>query len=611
MIKRWLSVTSSAALLAGLLVVGGAGSAFADIGSGCNQGQLPNFGDDANLTATASDDGSGTVTYGLETVNEDPSGGVPGLIEYCVFGTPVPDSSTTDASIAAFGWSDPAQLNVFSWQRPNGDPTNLPFDGSTYTMGTATWNSGTVPAQTILLHINDPVVCGESLTCYVHPAGGPCDVGCGGGAGAPLDISKDATAASTVTYTWDVHKSADKTRVEQIGGTASFTYTVHVTHDAGTEGHYAVTGTITVENTNAFEVAGTTVTDKLDDGTVCSVTGGTNATIPANDTKTFAYSCAPSGNSATKNTAHVDWPDSGPSNELPGGSAFFDKSITWPAATPTDNCTTVSDPLPSGGTSSDNPFPVTICVGDTGDGGAGSGTSAGFTYTYHVSYSVPTHDCVSKTNTATESTDGNTSSVKVTICGPAATGALTMGFWQNKNGQAIITGQAKTGTCGSGTYLRTFAPFQDLTSGSTCAQVATYVTNVIKAATCTSTSKTCNSMLKAQMLATALDVYFSDTALGGNKIGAPGPIGAVKIDLTKICSMIDASGGTATCSGTFRDASGAFGGATALTVSQLLSYAASQSNVGGSTWYAQVKATQVLAKDTFDSINNQVAFSAP
>ncbi len=120
-----------------------------------------------------------------------------------------------------------------------------------------------------------------------------------------------------------------------------------------------------------------------------------------------------------------------------------------------------------------------------------------------------------------------------------------------------------------------------------------------------------NAMLKAQMLATSLDVYFSDPALGGNQIHAATPIGALKIDLTKVCKMIDSSGGTATCNGTYRDASSAFGGATNLTVSQILSYAASQSNIGGSTWYGQVKATQELAKDIFDAINNQVAVILP
>ena len=54
--------------------------------------------------------------------------------------------------------------------------------------------------------------------------------------------------------------------------------------------------------------------------------------------------------------------------------------------------------------------------------------------------------------------------------------------------------------------------------------------------------------------------------------------------------------------------SSAFSGPS-LSVLQILSYAGSQSNVGGSTWYANVKATQVLAKDAFDAINNQVAFA--
>jgi len=41
----------------------------------------------------------------------------------------------------------------------------------------------------------------------------------------------------------------------------------------------------------------------------------------------------------------------------------------------------------------------------------------------------------------------------------------------------------------------------------------------------------------------------------------------------------------------------------------MLTYAASKSNAGGSVWYGQVKATQELAKDAFDAINNGVALS--
>ena len=104
-----------------------------------------------------------------------------------------------------------------------------------------------------------------------------------------------------------------------------------------------------------------------------------------------------------------------------------------------------------------------------------------------------------------------------------------------------------------------------------------------------------NPMLKAQMLATALDVYFSDPALGGNRIGASAPIGGLTIDLTAI-------GGS-------ENVSAAFGGATSMTVSQMLTYAAGQSTVGGTVWYGNVKARQGLAKDAFDGINNQIVFT--
>jgi hypothetical protein len=182
-----------------------------------------------------------------------------------------------------------------------------------------------------------------------------------------------------------------------------------------------------------------------------------------------------------------------------------------------------------------------------------------------------------------------------------------MGFWQNKNGQGIIkAGTTTAEVCNFGTWLRQYAPFQDLSHTATCSQVAAYVTNIIKSANASGSSM--NAMLKAQMLSTALDVYFSDSSLGGNKIHAPAPIGNVVIDLTKICKMID-KGGSGTCSGSYQNAGAAFGGATQMTVSQLLAFAASQSNVGGSLWYANNKSIQELAKNTFDAINNEVAFS--
>src|SRR2546421_4255973 len=99
-----------------------------------------------------------------------------------------------------------------------------------------------------------------------------------------------------------------------------------------------------------------------------------------------------------------------------------------------------------------------------------------------------------------------------------------------------------------------------------------------------------NPMLKAQMLATALNVYFSNPALGGNQIGATAPIGGVVIDLSKIY------GG--------EDVSAAFGGATPLTVTQMLFYAANQSKAGGSSWDGQLKAAQGPAKDGVGPVQN-------
>jgi hypothetical protein len=433
--------------------------------------------------------------------------------------------------------------------------------------------------------------------------------------GADLKVSKTASPSFTRTYTWGIGKSVDKTQVDTSGGAAKFKYTVKVTHDSGTDSLWEVTGTIKVENPNEWEpITLTGVADEIDNGGSCSITSGsTIASIPASSSVTLGYKCtyasAPSPTSFT-NKATANWDKtaaSTPDGEASGketGEFNTPTTVVHNSVSLSDLYTTEPSPLPLG-------FSAALSSGALPSGTISS--SGTYTYTYVVT--VP-HGCMTLNNTASlvatdEATYKKSDSTSATVCRvPVKTGALTMGFWQNKNGQAIITGGASTGgVCNSGTWLRQYAPFQDLSATASCSTVASYVTNVIKEAVCTSTSKTCNAMLKAQMLATALDVYFSNPALGGNKIGAPAPIGGVTIDLTQVCQMIDGSGGTGTCGGTYENASSAFGGASSLTVSQMLAYAASQSTVGGTTWYANVKATQVLAKDAFDAINNGVAFS--
>jgi hypothetical protein len=398
---------------------------------------------------------------------------------------------------------------------------------------------------------------------------------------APLTVSKTATSSAA----WSITKSASPTLVEQIGGTATFDYTVVVTSS-----DWQVTGTITVSNPNAASVSGVNVADSINDANaICVVTDGLDATIPASSSSDFPYACtysaAPASSSET-NTVTVTWPEQTLSNGQPldEGSATGTKTFDFSSVDVTDSL----------------------------KGSLGScSVLAPCTFTYPNTVSVPQWNCQFITNTATIVETGQTASATVEVCGPAKTGALTMGFWHNKNGQAIIKGAGSVdNVCKLTPWLRQYAPFNDLPASASCNTVATYDLNVFNAANAAGASM--NKMLKAQMLATALDVYFSDPALGGNKIGAPGPIGDVTIDLTKICKMSDQSGGVGKCTNAFQDVSSAFGGATSMTVSEMLAYAASQANgapYGWTMWYGNVKAKQGLAKDAFDAINNQCAFA--
>jgi hypothetical protein len=608
--------------------------ALADI-NGCPNGGIGNPQESNLVGAHFETDGNIVTYYFSSFVNRNPADGVPGLIEYCIYPDPAtqPDEVVTLAVGADGGaWTEPWTFDNFSFQRPDGNPSNIPFDGRMdYKMGTATWNDGVpaaqttlfaingatlsdgVPAtQTILLHINDAAECdrlygGNPGTCFVLP-------GEEGPFGKDLTVTKTATPSFTRTYNWDISKDVTPTLVKQIGGTATFNYTVNVwqypVNPITDDSDWAVVGKINVHNPNIFDVSGVDVTDDTPGGT-CTVIGGTGLTVLAGGDKELDYSCTfaskPPYDTDIINTATATWDKDlyNTLNDSASGTADF--AFTTPTTT-VNKTVTVYD------TFNGNP-PERLVPDVTATDKA---PWASHTWTYPRTVNVPTWDCVFYPNIATvvDAETGNlidSAPATIEVCGPAKTGALTMGFWQNKNGQAIITGQATTGVCPSATWLRQYAPFQDLIATATCVQVGTYVTNIIKAANASgslmnlmypyASGSSMNAMLKAQMLATALDVYFSDPALGGNKIGAPAPIGGVAIDLTKICKNI--AGGCTI----FENVSSAFGGASSMTISQMLAYAASQSNVGGSLWYGQVKAMQELAKDAFDAINNQKVFA--
>ena len=185
------------------------------------------------------------------------------------------------------------------------------------------------------------------------------------------------------------------------------------------------------------------------------------------------------------------------------------------------------------------------------------------------------------TNTARITETGQSATASLQICRSAETGALTIGFWQNKNGQDII-GAANQAQLIS--FLKGYVPFSDAS-----APLKTYATKLIDAAI--SSGPAMNAMLKAQMLATALNVFFSTPALGGNKINAPVPIGGVTIDLTRFLPCGNDSPWRRDPHDRLADPF----------------IPAGKSNAGGSVWYGNVKPTQELAKNVFDPINNEWA----
>ena len=452
------------------------------------------------------------------------------------------------------------------------------FNGATNTLGTLTIPPGSA-TFTYSRTVTAPVGTCTSYpnTATITETGATASQSVKVCVGADLTVSKTAAGS----FNSGIKKSVNKTLVEQANGTFTFQYTVNVT-----ESGWGVAGNITVTNPNDWEAVTVNVADVLSDaGGACTVANGGVATVAAGSSSVLPYTCSFAG--------------------------------TPTAASGSNNATATWDPAlaftthGSGSGSAGYSF-QSLTVTDTFAGTLGTilqpAASTTFTYSRTVNNAVG-GQCASFPNTATITQTGQSSSQTATICN-TATGALTMGFWQNKNGQGIITGGASTaGVCNSGAFLRNFAPFQDLSATATCAQVGSYVTNIIKAAN--SSGASMNAMLKAQMLATALDVFFSDPTLGGNKIGAATPIGLVKIDLTQVCNMLDGSSGSASCSGSFINVSSAFGGASSMTVINMLVYASGQSNAGGSLWYGNNKSVQALAKDVFDAINNQAAYIAP
>jgi hypothetical protein len=118
---------------------------------------------------------SGNVaTYSITTTNENPSEGVPGLIAYCVYTSPLPESTEASYSNSYGAWTSAVGSGSFGFRRSRGNRDNLPFDGTTQVLGSATWSEAVPTTQLILLHINDEALCTalegkKTETCFVRP----------------------------------------------------------------------------------------------------------------------------------------------------------------------------------------------------------------------------------------------------------------------------------------------------------------------------------------------------------------------------------------------------------------------------------------------------------
>jgi hypothetical protein len=259
--------------------------------------------------------------------------------------------------------------------------------------------------------------------------------------GADLTVSKTATPSFTRSYTWHIKKAVDKTYVENNSGSATFNYTVTVNHDPGVNSGWQVSGKITVTNPNDWEDITANVTDTINNGGNCTVTGGTGATIPAGKSVDFAYTCsyasAPSP-AAFTNTGKAAW--DGTAASTPSSSATGTATGAFGAPTTvTDECVSVSDPA-------DPKSPHTYCVGDPGD--------PSFSFMYSKTLTAASQACSSYDNTATFTTNdtGTTGSASqhVQYCnfGPR----FTPGYWKNHlapNGTTGCNGLPNGTSCGS------------------------------------------------------------------------------------------------------------------------------------------------------------------
>jgi hypothetical protein len=248
-----------------------------------------------------------------------------------------------------------------------------------------------------------------------------------------LTVTKNATTTFTRTWTWDIDKSADQTSIViQKDGSADINYEITVGTTGYTDSDWAVSGTITIQNSAPIAANGVSVADVVSNDLAATVdcdadTPGNQTTvnITANGSATCSYSRSlPNGesrtNTATATLAGTDYTGTAP--------------VTFGApTTKVDECVNVTDDNGTPADTSDDHDFGQVCAGD-----------APKTFDYTTTVNGADYECGDHTitNTATfvtgtTETEGTAEwTVELTVECPSFEGC-TPGFWQGGDGSKL------------------------------------------------------------------------------------------------------------------------------------------------------------------------------
>lgn len=125
-----------------------------------------------------------------------------------------------------------------------------------------------------------------------------------------LVVTKTAETKYERTYDWKIAKDVDVSEATVDAGVkAPFTYDVTVTPSVAKDSDFLVTGSVRLTNPNSVPMTGVSVADSIS-GSACTITDGSNVTVPANGFIDVVYTCDdPAGSASGKgtNTATVTW----------------------------------------------------------------------------------------------------------------------------------------------------------------------------------------------------------------------------------------------------------------------------------------------------------------